>query len=431
MGGDDSLPLAVKRHILELERRLSRAEEQSSVLEVMSRRHAEIATRIRHDLEAQVESLEAARARERLLAEERDTAFRRSTEAMGMQLVGSLAAGVAHDFNNLLMIIQMAGSVLREPRSAAEATSAVDDLDAAVFRATQMTRHLLALGRSVHSTAQPAALDLGEIVSATACMFPRLFGPRVHVEVRTHPAAFVLAWRGGVEQVVLNLAVNARDAMPKGGTLSLEVKADEKEVLLVVTDTGEGMDAETQARVFDPFFTTKTTGTGLGLPTVRQLVAEAGGRIELESAVGEGTTFIVRYPRSLVSPVAVTRSAAQPDQESGRLLLVDDDPLVRRATARTLERAGYEVVGVSDGDEALALLELSEFRVMVTDASMARVDGLTLVPAAHARLPDLPIVVLSARYSSPPLDFGPRVVFQSKPADLETLLDAIARASGI
>ena len=247
-------------------------------------------------LRGALESLEAMHRREQAAAAERDEALRRSIHSQKLEIVGTLTAGVAHDFNNLLTVIGSASEVLRERIAHDTGTAAVfDDLDTATSRAALMTRQLLAFGRTPKDEA--IAVDLGEFLQASVAMLPRLLGSPITVHVDAAAGCRVLAAPAGLEQIILNLAVNARDAMPTGGSLRLVVAAKGDVVELSAADTGVGMDEATRARIFEPFFTTKTNGTGLGLATARELVTRFGGTIGAVSEPGRGTTFTVRLPR--------------------------------------------------------------------------------------------------------------------------------------
>jgi signal transduction histidine kinase len=244
-----------------------------------------------------LDSLQQLHRKAEAAAQARDEALRRSIQAQKMELVGTLASGLAHDFNNLLTVVGSASSALREQHGTdAESAESLADLDAATSRASLLTRQLLGFGRAQVEELSP--VDLGALVRATAAMLPRLLGRRIEFVVEVAEGCVVTAAPAGIEQIVLNLAVNARDAMPEGGTFRLVVKAREEVIELEASDTGAGMDEATQARVFEPFFTTKRTGTGLGLATVRELVTRFRATIELQSAKGQGTTFRLRFPRA-------------------------------------------------------------------------------------------------------------------------------------
>ena len=376
-----------------------------------------------------LDSLERLRARERAAATARDEALRRSVQAQKMELVGTLTAGIAHDFNNLLTVISGTSALLGEEADAEVTRELLDDLDAATTRATLMTRQLLAFGRAPASN-ERHLLELGELVRATAAMLPRLLGSPVKVELDVEPDCWVEATRAGVEQVVLNLAVNARDAMPHGGRLRLTVRGDGAEVVLAAADDGVGMDDATKARIFEPFFTTKASGTGLGLATVFDQVQRFDGKIAVESAPGRGTSFEFRFPRrpkdAEVAP-EVTAEGGAHVHAPGRVLLVEDDALVRRSTARLLAQAGWEVVPVTDGDEALALLASAPaFDCVVTDCSMARLSGEALAETIATRWPALPVLLMSgARTPADEALRAPRRARLDEPLDLAQHLEVL------
>ena len=245
-----------------------------------------------------IDSLRVARDEAVATAAERDAALRRSLQAQKMELAGNLASGVAHDFNNLLTVISSVSAGLRTDMGSdrIDERAMLDDLDDATARAALMTRQLLSLARSGPS--ELVDIDLNEQVCAFGPLLQRLVGSTITVEVRTAPGAVVRATQVGIEQILLNLAVNARDAMPNGGPLAIEVRVEDDDVRLLVTDGGIGMDAATRDRIFTPFFTTKPSGTGLGLATVRDRVAQFGGTITVDSEPGRGTAFAVRLARA-------------------------------------------------------------------------------------------------------------------------------------
>jgi signal transduction histidine kinase/CheY-like chemotaxis protein len=385
-------------------------------------------------LRASINSLRDLHTRALANADERDAALRRSIQAQKMQLVGSVASGIAHDFNNLLMVIGGAAQLLRPrlPADDREASASLDDLDAATVRATLMARHLLAFGRA--KGVEVGVVDLGAVVSAFEPMIPRLLGSTIAVVVTATTSLPVRATRAGLEQILLNLAVNARDAMPNGGTLRISATLDAlgARCLLAVSDTGVGMDAETQARIFEPFFTTKATGTGLGLATLHDLVLDFGGTVLVRSVLGAGTTFEVRF--AVVDAAVTTAPALEPAAPAaggrgGRVLVVDDDAMVRRVTARLLTPM-FEVVTVASGLEALALLaQAKDFACVVSDISMPLLDGEALAAQLARERPELPVVLLSGmRTQLAPTSDAARPVFLEKPTNRETLLAAIAEA---
>lgn len=377
-------------------------------------------------------SLRGALYRAFAASEERDRAHVRYLQAQKMEPVGRLASGVAHDFNNLLTVMTGVSSLLREgikdPRLVQEL---LDDLDSATARATLMTGQLLAFTRNRAEEIQ--VLDLGGLVQSIVPLLARLLGDDVQVDLLIEePDLRVRADRGQLEQVILNLAVNARDAMPEGGTLRIHLGVDEtkERVCVVVEDTGTGIAPELLEKVFTPFFTTKRTGTGLGLATVRDIVTRAGGEISLESQLGRGARFFIRLP--LERSVGLSRpSVPIPPEEThaGRILLVEDHDLVRRANRRSLEQAGYDVTAVNDGIEAMSLIEAGgRFDVIVTDMMMPRMNGAELALQLEARGQSTPVLFVSGNFDQLPaqlqeLSYPSR--FLGKPFSLEVLLQEV------
>ena len=223
-----------------------------------------------------LDTLRAMHARAERSSRERDEALRRSIAGQKMELVGKVTAGIAHDFNNLLTVMISVADVLRRRNSASPDTGRLlDALDEATSRATLLARQLVSLGQAPHGRATSGgdAVDVGEVIGGLARMLPHLLGSQVAVEAKLATGAIAAAPRSAVEQIVLNLAVNAREAMPAGGALRLAVEARPARIAIVAEDDGVGMDEATRARVFEPFFTTRPHGTGLGLATVHRLVS--------------------------------------------------------------------------------------------------------------------------------------------------------------
>lgn len=294
-----------------------------------------------------------------------------------MEALGRLAGGVAHDFNNVLTAIVGHAELLRDRMdSVASSQSADEELVAiheAVERATRLTGQLLAFSRT--GPRDPEVVALNEAVTGTYRMLRRLITEEVELRLDlTEQPAFVLADRGQLEQVLMNLVVNAGAAMPSGGLLqvstALEREADPRVssrmgagpfVTLKVSDSGEGMDEETLAHVFEPFFTTKAPGegTGLGLATVHAIVEESGGMVTVDSVKGEGSVFTVWLPRARGKPVSATpRPPREPHTTSNEtILVIEDEPSVRRVIAQTLERRGYHVLVAEDGPSAMRQVE--------------------------------------------------------------------------
>ncbi|HKO92843.1 MAG TPA: ATP-binding protein [Polyangiaceae bacterium] len=380
-------------------------------------------------------SLSQMHAEAQTAAAERDEALRRSINGQKMELVGNLTSGIAHDLNNLLTVMVGAVELLRsEPALQEESTlSLLDSLDQATSRSALMTSQLLAFGRTQANEGQ--ATDLGAVLSASGQMLPRLLGPLIEVRTSAEADAWIFASRPALEQIVLNLAVNARDAMPGGGIFELAAKQQEDRIVLSARDTGVGINADVQSRVFEPFFTTKATGTGLGLATVMQLTTHYEGRIELESQPGQGTTFRLSFPRlpppagraadSERKSALGTWSAERPSR--GRILVVEDDVLVRQTLIRILSRDGYDVTAVADGEEALAVVKTTEeLACVVTDISMRRMAGDVLASQLSTSHPRLPVVIISGnRTPAPAADTGAPRQFLPKPVSANALSQAI------
>ena len=371
--------------------------------------------------------------------------------AQRMESVGRLAGGVAHDFNNLLTIIISYGQLLLaelEP-DAITREYAQETVDAAA-RAAALTRQLLAFSRK--QVLQPKPVHLNAVVEGTEKLLRRLLGPDVAVTVALGAdAGIVVADPTQLDQVLVNLAVNARDAMPNGGALSIETArldatlgdarwptlAPGRYAMLAVRDTGMGMDDAVRARIFDPFFTTKeaSRGTGLGLATVYGIVTQAGGSIFVESAIGVGTQFTVLLPAKATveeqSPSTLGAAAPRNAPSSGaHVLLVEDDEHVRMATHRMLTAAGYVVTDSVDGRAALEAYDGADPRiaVIVTDMSMPEMNGRELARTIRARGDLVPIVMVSGFVD--PLDDVEisGLSLLQKPLDGDTLVAAVESA---
>ena len=336
-------------------------------------------------------------------------------QSQKMEAVGQLAGGVAHDFNNLLTVIQSYGSILRdEMKPNSEAAHNIAEVLSAADRAAALTRRLLAFSRG--QLLAPRALSLSESLLSVEPMLRRLIGEHVEIVVRApRHAGNVVADPSEIEQVILNLAINARDAMPDGGTLTLEISNVELDsayqrihgtaatgpyVMLAVSDTGTGMDAATAARVFEPFFTTKPPGkgTGLGLSTVYGIVTRNGGSIAVYSEPNHGTTFRAYFPRSdvemeTITPAAPTSAATG----SETLLLVEDDPAIRRITTRILTAAGYRVIPAGSPEEALDIADANaaDIDLLFTDVVLPEMSGRGLAEKLSARVPAMKVLYMS------------------------------------
>jgi len=338
-------------------------------------------------------------------------------EAQKMEAVGRLAGGVAHDFNNLLTVIIGYSQLLliRLPEGEAMRRE-IEEIKNAGIRAAALTNQLLVFSRK--QVVQPTVLDLNVVVAGIVKMLRRLIGEDVDLTTVMAPGlGSVKADPGHIEQVIMNLVVNARDALSEGGSITIEtanVELDDEYasqhlevepgpyVALSVSDNGAGIDSETRSHIFEPFFTTKEQGkgTGLGLSTVYEIVKQSGGHISVYSEPGLGTTFKVHLPR--VNSEAETSSA---DTKSNHLprgsetvLLVEDDVLVRRFAGRVLRELGYTVLEASDGEAAFNILredDAHEITLMLTDIVMPRLGGKTLTDRVRFSRPGLKVLFTS------------------------------------
>ena len=272
-------------------------------------------------------------------------------------------------------------------------------------------------------------LDLAEVVGGLESLLSRLLGEGVELSTSVEPGCRVRADRGQLEQVITNLALNARDAMPSGGSVELAVRCLDGEVELTVTDSGIGMDAETIEHAFEPFFTTKDPGkgTGLGLATVYGIVTQTGGEISIDSRPGEGSTFRVVLPLSpdpAAVPVVREERADAPTGTEG-VLVAEDEETIRRLVGEVLARSGYKVFAASNGDEALRLLEehVGEIDLLLTDVVMPGMSGPDLARAASIVKPSLRVLFTSGYTSEPDEAFDdPDVEFIGKPFSPQALV---------
>ena len=322
-------------------------------------------------------------------------------QAQKMEAIGQLAGGVAHDFNNILTAILGNSEVLLSSLDEkSPLRRQAEQIRKAGLRAASLTGQLLAFSRK--QVLQPKVLDLNALVSNLSVMLQRLIGEDVELLVEFEPQlGSVRADPGQLEQVVLNLVVNARDAMPNGGQLSLRTANVPGRVLLEVADTGRGMDAETQARVFEPFFTTKRPGkgTGLGLSTVYGIVTQSGGQVEVESAPGQGSRFRIYLPQvaERAAPGESRPTLLPHPQGRERILLCEDDAQVRDFVRQVLASLGYDVHTAADGEEALRLAgeRAHGVHLLVTDVIMPKMNGRELAERLTALRPEVRVLFIS------------------------------------
>lgn len=365
-----------------------------------------------------------------------------------MEAVGRLAGGVAHDFNNLLTAIKGFGDLLHydlpqdDPRQ-----EYVSEIRRAADRAASLTHKLLAFSRK--QVLQPQVMNLNASVTEMDQLLRRLIREDIEVATRLDPALrCVQADPGQIEQVLMNLVINAHDAMPHGGRLEIEtanVELDASKTqgheaptpgpyaVLTVRDTGCGMDRETQARIFEPFFTTKEKGrgTGLGLATVYGIVTQSGGHITVCSEVGSGTTFKIYLPgveEEVEHQQSIPISTLAPG--TGTVLVAEDESAVRTLVRTILQRRGYTVLVGEDGADALHLLEQHEGRLdlVVTDVVMPRMNGRELADHVRALFPDMPVLFMSGYAEDAIVHHGvlePGIHFVEKPFQPNVFLDAV------
>ena len=367
-------------------------------------------------------------------------------QSQKMEAVGRLAGGVAHDFNNLLSVVLSYSNLLIETLPSGDPIR--DDLEeiaAAGTRAAAVTQQLLAFSRG--QVLQPKVVELNQLLAGLNRMLSRLLGEDIDLTFFTHSQGRVFADPGQIEQVVMNLVVNARDAMPGGGKLTIEtadVLFDEsfaachhgakvgRYVMVAVTDTGEGMDAATRERIFEPFFTTKGPGqgTGLGLSTAFGIVQQSGGHIWVYSEPGVGTTFKVYFPRTERSVEEAAGSLKPPPGSlEGRetILVVEDEDSVRRSLRRILQQRGYDAIEARSGAEALLLCEKFEGKIelLITDVIMPQLSGRELEQRLTATRPGLKVLFISGYTENSIVHHGVLdrgIHFLAKPITPETLL---------
>jgi PAS domain S-box-containing protein len=335
----------------------------------------------------------------------------RAQEAQRLESLGVLAGGIAHDFNNLLTVILAGTEHVLRALGDSPLTDALTETRQAAVQAGRLAHQMLAY--SGHASQPVRPLELGALI--------RELEPLIRASAKATPVSLPSSatahWISGdetqIRQLVLNLVINAAEAMvgrPGGITIGIcagwmaTTAVGPPCVVLEVADQGTGMDVATQARIFDPYFSTRFVGRGLGLAVVQGIVRGHGGEITVATEVGRGATFRVFLPE--VPPAADARAAAAPApaaRGSGKLLVVDDEPLVQRSTERLLAAMGFEVVTASDGDEAIELLRSGvHIDMVLMDKSMPRMDGVVAAAAIHELRPDLPIVLVSGYGDVPP-----------------------------
>jgi len=381
-----------------------------------------------HSIYAELIDFEGRRAVYVVLSDITDqrNAEEAAQRAQKLQTIGQLAGGVAHDFNNLLAALSMHMELLREEQEEAggEASASVALVTAVVERGASLTRQLLSFARQ--QVLKTERLEAGRLLDNLKPFLARTLGTNIRVHVVREPGEhWIEVDKGLLESAVLNLGINARDAMPGGGSITISIGARGDQVEILVADTGTGMSPEVLQRVFEPFFTTKEVGrgTGLGLSMVHGFVAQSGGFTTIDSVVGVGTTVRLSLPCA-VAPTAATEARSVPII-TGRekLLLVDDDDMVREPLARSLSTLGYDVVEARNGVEALGQLERVAPDLVLSDVMMPGILGTDLVREIRIHYPSLPILVVSGSGIEKYLALPPmaRADFCAKPFTLEEL----------
>jgi two-component system, cell cycle sensor histidine kinase and response regulator CckA len=370
-------------------------------------------------------------------------------QAQKMEAVGRLAGGVAHDFNNLLMVIKGHTELLLNALAPSQQiTRKIEQIDRSADRAAALTRQLLAFSRM--QVLQPQVINMNSIVEEMGKLLPRLIGEDIELLIRTDSRlGAIRADASQMEQVLMNLAVNARDAMPNGGKLVIETCNTDLDhsftarhplmksgpyVVLVVTDSGTGMDAETQAHIFEPFFTTKEKGkgTGLGLAMVYGIVKQSGGFIWVYSELGKGTSFKIYLPRVHQAEQYIGHSHPTADLPMGSetVLLAEDEQDVREIAREFLESGGYRVMEAEDGRQAIKIAEQNKGKIslLVTDMVMPGMTGQELAVRLQSENPGLNVIFMSGyseRAATEMADADPAVRLLSKPFSRAAILRAV------
>ncbi len=381
---------------------------------------------VREETEERINQLERQQSLERQLR-----------QSQKMEALGTLAGGIAHDFNNLLLVIT-SGSQSARGAAPDELAEILAEIGGAAARGSALTQQLLAFGR--RKINERGALHLNTEVGKSLQLIRRLIPSNVALEFVPGPDVQTIeATTVDIDQVIMNLCINARDAMPSGGTIHIETKLHREEghisqeALILVRDTGVGMSKEEMDRAFEPFFTTKRTGagTGLGLSVVHSIIHNHKGRLEIDSKLGRGSQFRVYLPHFDQAFASPSPTSVRPFTNSGeRLLLVDDDAAVRKGVARVLRKSGYDVLVAEDGEHALMIYDQSEkpIDLVITDAVMPNMGGRELCEALAQRTPLQPCLICSG-YDAGTLDEGFFIEagreFLAKPFDNEQLLSRV------
>jgi PAS domain S-box-containing protein len=379
---------------------------------------------------------------------ERSDMEARLWQAQKLEAIGTLAGGIAHDLNNLLGVIMGYADLVADQLQGSPQAADLREILRATDRARNLVDQLLAFSR--RQTMQPEILNLNQILSETYELLQRTVGSHIRVDLNLDSLLQdVNVDAGQIQRVLLNLVLNARDAMPEGGRLSIATRmagdaasdAATPLVALTVSDTGIGMSAETKRRAFEPFFTTKKSGSGLGLASVYGVVKQNGGEIRVESEPGQGTTVEILLPRASAAdhsvPAKKTTPAAEPEGTSrtATVLVAEDEPALRRLIERSLKSAKYEVSSAANGEEALEtfLKEPARFDILLTDVVMPGMSGRDLADRVRQQRPDLSVIYMTGYSASEIAERGvvePKVTVLAKPFTPKDLRRALRRALG-
>jgi signal transduction histidine kinase len=422
--------------------------ERRQVREAVQQAHHELEERVNErtaELRRALASLEAEMVERKQAEETLQKTEDQLRQSQKLEAVGRLAGGVAHDFNNLLTVITGYSELLLIKRGLDDAArEKIEEIRNAGVRAASLTRQLLAFSRK--QVLQPVVLDLNSLIEGTGKMLGRLIGEDIQITTVLRPEIKrIHADPGQIEQVIVNLAVNARDAMPQGGKITIEtanVELDKQYaathiavraghyVMISLSDTGTGMDEKMQKQIFEPFFTTKEMGkgTGLGLSTVYGIVKQSGGNIWVYSEVGKGTTFKIYFPQvegDAESRLQAAQASPLP-QGTETILLAEDERMVRALTRENLRVCGYQVLEAANGEDALRVSReyKGEIHLLLTDVVMPRMSGRELAERVAEGRPGLPVLYVSGFTDDAIVQHGvlePGTEFLEKPFTLNAL----------
>ena len=372
---------------------------------------------------------------------------RQLQQSQKMEAIGRLAGGIAHDFNNLLMVVNGYAEIIKDRSSDQQSRIQAEKILSAGTKAGSLTRQLLAFSR--RQILEPVVLNLNDLVTELCKFAPRIIGEDVQlIFAPDSQLGLIKADPSQIEQVIMNLLVNSRDAMPNGGRLTIETSRVELDTayskkhfgvppgeysMLAVSDTGIGMSADTQARIFEPFFTTKESGkgTGLGLATVYGIVKQSGGYIWVYSEPFKGTTFKIYFPRVTGKAEPLPAHEAKPVTGSGAVLVIEDEQTVREMVCEMLETLGYKAIEVGNADQAMSLVqENQQIDAVMVDLILPGVGGPEIVARIRKARPQLPVIFMSG-YSdraSQVQELGPDALFLQKPFSVAALGQKISKA---